>query len=93
MNKKSIKKHSKSRTNLARLRRKKDKDINYDDIPATNKAFWKDAEIFMPKPKVHISLRIDEDVLNFFKEEGNRYQARINAVLKAYMHSHSHHRK
>ncbi len=92
MSAKSIKKSSKphkSRTNLAKLRRMADKDINYKDSPATTKEFWEDAQVFMPQHKIHISLRLDEDIVNFFKEEGSGYQSRINAVLKAYINSHS----
>ncbi len=92
MNAKFTSKRSKSRTNLAKLRRKSDKSINYEDSPATTKEFWKDAEVFMPQQKVPISLRLDEDIIEFFKEEGSGYQSRINAVLKAYMNSHPHHR-
>jgi len=35
-------------------------------------------------PKTLVSLRIDADVLNWFKASGNGYQTRINAVLRAY---------
>lgn len=38
-----------------------------------------------PPPKVAISLRIDEDVLAWFKAKGQGYQTRINAILYAYM--------
>lgn len=86
--KKNSKKSYKSRTNLVKLHKKSDKDINYADSPATTKDFWKDAEVFMPQHKVHISLRLDEDIVNFFKEDGSGYQSRINAVLKAYVHRH-----
>jgi len=90
MNAKYIKKNFGSRTNLAKLHSKDDQDIDYTDSKATTKAFWKDAEVFMPQSKVHISLRLDEDILTYFKEEGSGYQSRINAVLKAYMHTHPH---
>jgi len=35
--------------------------------------------------KVAISVRLDEDVLDFFRSEGRGYQTRINAVLRSYM--------
>jgi uncharacterized protein (DUF4415 family) len=38
-----------------------------------------------PSPKQPISIRVDEDVLKWFKAQGPRYQSRINAVLRAYM--------
>ena len=89
MNAKSMKKNSKSKTNLTKLARKTDKDINYKDSPATTEEFWKDAKVSMPQHKVHISLRLDEDIVNYFKEAGSGYQSRINAVLKTYKNSHS----
>ena len=39
----------------------------------------------MPMPKQAISIRLDTDVLEFFKDEGPGYQSRINAVLRSYM--------
>jgi uncharacterized protein (DUF4415 family) len=35
-------------------------------------------------PKASVSLRIDADVLEWFKAQGSGYQTRINAVLRAY---------
>lgn len=93
MNAKSTKKSSHSRTNRARLRRKNDQSISYKDSPATTKEFWKDAEVFMPQHKVHISLRLDEDIINYFKEEGKGYQSRINAILKTYINRYPHQEK
>ena len=89
MSVKSMKKSSKSKTNLKKLRQKTDKDISYKDSPETTEEFWKDAKVLMPQHKVHISLRLDEDIVNYFKEDGEGYQSRINAVLKAYISSHS----
>jgi len=39
----------------------------------------------LPAKKKAISIRIDEDVLDFFKREGEGYQRRINTVLRSYM--------
>ena len=47
--------------------------------------FWDEAELVMPVAKRPISLRLDEDVLEWFRRLGPRYQTRINAVLRAYM--------
>jgi uncharacterized protein (DUF4415 family) len=46
---------------------------------------WSDAVLVMPAKKKAISIRVDEDVLNFFKHEGEGYQRRMNAVLRTYM--------
>jgi uncharacterized protein (DUF4415 family) len=46
---------------------------------------WSKAEWVLPEPKAAISIRLDADVLAFFKAGGPGYQSRINAVLRAYM--------
>lgn len=46
---------------------------------------WSDAVLVLPPKKKAISIRVDEDVLDFFKREGDGYQRRINAVLRSYM--------
>lgn len=46
---------------------------------------WSKARIVTPDLKQAISLRVDPDVLEFFKSEGRGYQTRMNAVLRAYM--------
>jgi uncharacterized protein (DUF4415 family) len=52
------------------------------DLPAD---FFADAVVVDPIPKQPISLRVDVDVLEWFKQQGPRYQSRMNAVLRAYM--------
>ena len=39
----------------------------------------------LPKPKADLHMRIDRDVLEFFRRTGRGYQTRINAVLRAPM--------
>jgi uncharacterized protein (DUF4415 family) len=46
---------------------------------------WSDAVLVIPARKKAISIRLDEDVLDYFKSEGDGYQRRINAVLRSYM--------
>lgn len=46
---------------------------------------WSKAVLVMPPKKKAISIRVDEDVLNYFKEEGAGYQSRMNAVLRTYV--------
>lgn len=63
----------------------KDTDIDYSDIPELPDDFAESAEWFMPTPKTLLSLRLDADVIEWFKAQGGGYQSRMNAVLKAYM--------
>jgi uncharacterized protein (DUF4415 family) len=46
---------------------------------------WSEAVLVIPPKKKAISIRVDEDVLDYFKTEGAGYQRRMNAVLRSYM--------
>ncbi len=63
----------------------KDKDIRYDDIPELDESFWEAAEIECPQNKKPVTLRLDRDVLEWFKSTGKGYQTRINTVLRSYV--------
>lgn len=58
------------------------------DAAPTDLAFWKDARIVWPERKVPVSLRLDPEIVHWFKAQGRGYQTRINAVLRAYMDAH-----
>jgi uncharacterized protein (DUF4415 family) len=82
-----------SQTDWARLRAMKDEDIIIDkDAPAWTPemfvtAVWRKGLKPIPK-KALVSLRIDEDVLTWFRAQGAGYQSRMNALLRAYMKAH-----
>lgn len=46
---------------------------------------WSNAVLVVPPKKKAISIRIDEDVLDYFRKGGDGYQKRINAVLRSFM--------
>jgi len=80
----------KGRTDWARVDALTDKDIeaaiaNDPDWQEFKDIDWSDAVLVIPPKKKAISIRVDEDVLDFFKREGDGYQRRINAVLRSYM--------
>ena len=56
-----------------------------DAAPIAGDEFWKNARVVLPVAKQAISIRLDEDVLAYFKTLGPGYQSRINAVLRSYM--------
>lgn len=62
-----------------------DSDIDYSDIPELDESFFYKATITLPHKKDSITLRLDHDILEFFKHGGPKYQTRINAVLRAYV--------
>jgi uncharacterized protein (DUF4415 family) len=47
--------------------------------------FWDAADLVAAPPKQAISFRVDQDVLNWFREQDPRYQTRMNAVLRSYV--------
>ena len=46
---------------------------------------WTKAAVDLPSRKAHLNMRIDRDVLDFFRRVGRGYQTKINAVLRAYV--------
>ncbi len=69
------------RMSAARIR----KGIAADpDAHATDENFWKSAKVIMPAPKEIVTMRLDADLLRWFRQQRG-YQTRINAILRAYM--------
>jgi len=78
----------KSETDWGRLAAMTDQEIEAaiaDDPDWSDLWNWGEAALVIPPKKKAISIRVDEDVLNYFKKEGVGYQRRINAVLRSYM--------
>ena len=80
----------KSRTDWERVKAMSDEDIDYSDIPPLRQDFFKEAIVRWPQQKKQITLRIDPDIIDFFKQEGKGYQSMINAVLRKYVDAHQH---
>lgn len=63
------------------------------DAPAypVEDAFWNHARITMPhdQPKIHTGIRLDADLLTWFKGQGRGWQTRMNAVLRSYYETHT----
>jgi len=64
------------------------KKIDYSVIPELEDSFWNDAKIEYPVNKKPVTLRLDRDVLDWFKSTGKGYQTRINAILRSYVEAH-----
>ncbi len=63
-----------------------DSAIDTSDIPILDEAFWSKAVVTAPRTKPNVSLRIDEDVIAYFKKESPKgYTARMSAVLASYV--------
>ena len=80
-------------TDWKRLRSMTDEEVHAavledPEIRPTDEAFWKNARVVMPRRKETITMRIDADLLAWFRRRRG-YQTRINAILRAYMKAHS----
>jgi uncharacterized protein (DUF4415 family) len=83
----------KSQTDLHRVRRTTDATMVRDgDAPEWTPEMFARAVArkgLKPVPKkALLSLRIDSDVIAWFRSQGSGYQSRMNALLRAYMEAH-----
>ncbi len=82
----------KSETDWKRIDAMKDEDIDLSDIPEVTPEMFARAvrrRNFKPIPrKKQLTLRIDSEVVEWYKKQGRGYQTRINSLLRAYMEEH-----
>jgi len=65
-----------------------DEDIDLSDIPEQTGGGWRRVSELIPaENKQQITLRLDADVIEFFRATGRRYQSRINAALREYVNA------
>jgi uncharacterized protein (DUF4415 family) len=76
-----------SKTDWERLAKLDDQDIDTSDIPELSEDFFRRAELRVPVKKA-VTIRLDADVLEWFKGQGTGYQTRINQLLRHYMQAH-----
>ena len=64
-----------------------DSEIDFSDIPPLDETFWKNAvqNPYYRPTKTSTTVRIDSDVLAWFKSQGKGYQTRMNAILREAM--------
>ncbi|MCF3945348.1 BrnA antitoxin family protein [Acidiphilium sp. AL] len=86
----AMKARGESRSDLARVRAKSEAELARDiasdpDFAGISDVWLATAEAVRPIPKALLSLRIDADVIDWFKRQGPGYQSRMNAALRAFM--------
>jgi uncharacterized protein (DUF4415 family) len=96
MKKRSTTKKAKAdQTDWKRIDAMSDKDIDFSDIPEVTPEMFARAVLrrnFKPvPPKKQLTLRVDSDVVDWYKNQGPGYQTRINSLLRAYMKEHQRH--
>lgn len=80
-----------SRTDWKRIEAREDEEIDLADSPELDAAFFQEA-VPWPTHKKQITLRLDPEVLDFFKAQGKGYQTAMNKVLRRYVEAQKHHR-
>ncbi len=84
----------KSRTDWKRVRALRDDQIDFSDTPELTPKMFARAVVrrglkLVPR-KTQLTLRVDRDVLEWYKKQGHGYQTRMNALLRAYMQERLH---
>lgn len=73
-----------SKTDWERLAKMDDQAIDTGDMPELGEDFFRRAELRVPV-KQAVTIRLDADVLEWFRGHGTGYQTRINQLLRHYM--------
>jgi uncharacterized protein (DUF4415 family) len=74
-----------SRQRLEEIQNIPDDEIDTSDIPELDNHFWENAKMVVPVSKKAVSIRLDSDILDWFKSQGKGYQSTINSVLRTYV--------
>jgi uncharacterized protein (DUF4415 family) len=91
MNEKSIiARHSLSQIKAIREQGKGKTSREAPEAESLGADFWKTARVVMPGGKTSVHLRLDSDVVEWFKANGKGHLTRMNAVLKAYVEAQRH---
>ena len=63
---------------------------NVPEAESLGADFWKSAQVVLPAGKTSVHLRLDSDVVEWFKAHGKGHLTRMNAVLRAYVEAKRH---
>jgi uncharacterized protein (DUF4415 family) len=76
-----------------KAKRERGEDQTRADAPEAESLgaeFWQQARVVMPRGKTSVHLRLDSDIVDWFKTHGKGHLTRMNAVLRAYVDAHRH---
>lgn len=90
-------KQAESRTDLSKVDAMSDEELERliaeDEDERNIQPDWTRAKLILPRAKQSVHLRLEQDVIDFFKSHGKGHIARMQAVLKAYVEAHRPHAK
>lgn len=75
-------------TDWERIDAMSDEMIDTSDIPPLTESFFERATLRKPKYPISVTLKLDPEVLAWFKTQGDEYEQRINAALRIYVEAH-----
>jgi uncharacterized protein (DUF4415 family) len=75
-----------SETDWKRVDEMTDEEIDTSDIPPLDERFFAKAKLRMPK-QVSVTMRVDADLMEWFRAQGEEYESLINTVLRSYVES------
>jgi uncharacterized protein (DUF4415 family) len=74
-----------SKTNWAKVDAMTDEEIDYTDSPEVTEEMFKLMHKYEPSKKITVNLRMDKEIVDFFKEHSHKYHTKINEVLAAFV--------
>lgn len=77
-----------TQTDWARVDALTDETIDTSDIPPLTEAFFARATLRTPRRPVAATMRVDPDILVWFKAQGDQWEQRVNAALRLYVEAH-----
>lgn len=77
-----------SRTDWAALEAMLDEEIDYSDIPPLADSFFEHAQPRVLKQKAKVTMEVDQDILNWFKNETEDWQGCMQTALRIYVEAH-----
>ena len=86
--KSTVARHSLSAVRAMRARGEDKTRADAPEAESLGTAFWKSAHVRMPAGKTSVHLRVDTDIVEWFKTRGKGHLTRMNAVLRAYVDAH-----
>ena len=86
----TIVRHSLSEITALRKRGEDRTSVDAPEAESLGADFWRSARVVMPAGKTSVHLRLDSDVVDWFRARGKGHLTRMNAVLRAYVEAQKH---
>lgn len=77
-----------SKTDWEALEAMTDEEIDYSEIAPLSAAFFERARVWRPQPQVTLELQVDADILEWFQNTSDNWEAQVQAALRFYVESH-----